>query len=124
MRHLRSAISKSIEAIESRWRLPIRIAGWFVILGTSAIAALYLTEPPPDISPMMTPAHAAAAAENPGVRRVPMPAEVRGFYMTAYSAANPKLRADLFAYAKRNDLNAVVIDVKDGGGLLSFMPER
>jgi hypothetical protein len=51
-----------------------------------------------------------------------MPKEVRGFYMTSYSAANKGLRAGLFAYAERNHLNAVVIDVKDGGGLLAFMP--
>jgi len=123
MRHLESAISKWIEAVETRWKLPIRVAGWFIIFSVFGLTAMALTEPFPDLSPVWLPVYAAQAEET-GARHIPMPKEVRGFYMTAYSAAAPKLRADLFAYAKRNDLNAVVIDVKDGNGLLSFMPAR
>jgi hypothetical protein len=121
MRHLESAISKSIASLEARWHLPIRVIGWFLILGTAMLTGLYLTEPGPDMSPVWFPVY-AAEAQVPEAFHVPMPKEVRGFYMTAYSAGAPKLRAGLFAYAKRNDLNSVVIDVKDGNGLLSFMP--
>src|SRR5688572_880002 len=103
MKHLRSAISKNIEDVEARWRTPIRIAGWFVIVGITTITGLYLTEPPPEFAPVWLPAHAAApSSDAPAAGRIPMPDEVRGFYMTAHSAANPKLRSDLFAYAKRN----------------------
>jgi len=123
MKHLESGISKKIASLEARWSLPIGVAGWYLILATTALTAMYLTEPYPDLSPVWLPVYAAEASES-GARHVPMPDEVRGFYMTAYSAAAPKLRADLFAYAKRNGLNAVVIDVKDGNGLLSFMPKR
>lgn len=124
MKHLESGITKRIASLEARWRLPIRVAGWFVIFGIFTLTSLYLTEPHPDYAPVWLPVYAAKAGAPEGVRRVPMPEEVRGFYMTAHSAANPKLRADLFAYAKRNGLNAVVIDVKDASGLLSFMPVR
>lgn len=123
MTHLESPISKKIEALERRWRLPIHVAGWFLIFGTSILTGLYLTEPPADLTAAWIPADGRERRVE-GVRHMPMPKEVRGFYMTAYSAADPKLRSGLIAYAKRNDLNAVVIDVKDGSGLLSFMPKR
>lgn len=123
MKHLESPISKRIEALEARWRTPILAAGWFLILGTSLLTGLHLTSPHPDYAPEWIPIPSAAAAEG-GRRHVAMPEEVRGFYMTAHSAADPKIRAGLFAYAKRNGLNAVVIDVKDASGLLSFMPKR
>ena len=123
MKHLESDISKRIASVEARWKLPIRVIGWYLILGTSALTVMYLTEPYPDLSPVWLPVY-AAVERTPSALHVPMPEEVRGFYMTAHSAANPELRRGLFAYAKRNDLNAVVIDVKDGNGLLAFMPER
>lgn len=123
MKHLESDISKRIAAVEARWRMPIRVAGWFLILGTSVLTGLALTEPSLDHAPVWGRVDAGFETAYGGLR-VPMPEEVRGFYMTAHSAASPKLRADLFAYAKRNALNTVVIDVKDADGLLSFMPKR
>lgn len=120
------AADVTTNSLETRWHLPIRVSGWFLILGTSALAALYLTVPAPDLSPAWLPVPVrtadAATAEAGGVTHVPMPEEVRGFYMTAQSAADLKRRHDLFAYAERNRLNAVVLDVKDGNGLLSFLP--
>ena len=124
MRHLETGISKRIAAVEERWHLPIQAAGWFLIGGLTLIVAMDLTLPPPEIRFVPVVRAAETDDREDGVVRVPMPEEVRGFYMTAHSAANPKLRADLFAYAKRNELNAVVIDVKDANGLLSFMPHR
>lgn len=124
MRHLESGIPERIATLETRWRAPIQAVGWFLVLGVTLIVAMDLTIPPPDIVFAPSARAAGTEASDDGILRVPMPDEVRGFYMTAHSAANPKLRAELFAYAKRNDLNAVVIDVKDGNGLLSFMPRR
>src|SRR5688572_24386682 len=124
MKHLESAVTKRLEFLEARWKTPILATGWFLILGTTLVTSLCLTQPSPDLAPRWLPAAAAAEEADPGARHIPMPDEVRGVYVTAHSAANPKLRADLFAYAKRNRLNAVVIDVKDGNGLLSFMPKR
>jgi len=123
MTHLESPITKRIEALERRWRVPIHVAGWFLILGLFTVTSLYLTEPHPEHAPSWL-AVASASERAPDDGHIPMPEEVRGFYMTAHSAANAKLRADLFAYAERNGLNAVVIDVKDASGLLSFMPKR
>lgn len=67
---------------------------------------------------------ADAPAPAVGPRRVPMPDEVRGIYMTSHSAGSKPIRDGLVAYIERNGLNAVVIDVKDANGRLSFMPER
>lgn len=53
---------------------------------------------------------------------VPMPEEVRGIYMTSHSAGSKRIRDRLVAYMERNDINSVVIDVKDGSGRLSFTP--
>ncbi|MEK7545747.1 MAG: putative glycoside hydrolase [Patescibacteria group bacterium] len=123
MRPLGSPISKKIASLEARWKTPILAIGWFLIIGTSTLTGLYLTETPADLAQVWLPASAGESGGS-SVRHVQMPEEVRGFYMTAHSAASPKIRADLFAYARRNGLNAVVIDVKDGDGLLSFMPQR
>lgn len=115
--------------IETSYRLPMHAAGWFVILGVSAVTAAALATASPasfevvfDASASGTPSVPAPSA-NSAVKHVPMPDEVRGVYMTAHTAGSKALRDGLFAYIKRNRLNAVVIDVKDGNGLLSFMPE-
>jgi hypothetical protein len=113
------------------WMITVHVLGWIAILGTASLAVASLLAPPSaDLETIIPIVHRAkqqplvqAAQAVQGVQHIPMPAEVRGFYMTSYSAASKSLRADLLEYAERNRLNAVVIDVKDGGGLLSFMPD-
>jgi len=118
-----SAITKKLAALDERRHDLIRVLGWFLIFGTAALAGAYVSLPMSDHAPVWLPVYSASAKVS-GVRHVEMPEEVRGFYMTAHSAGDAKLRKGLFDYAKRNRLNAVVIDVKDGDGLLSFMPKR
>ena len=48
---------------------------------------------------------------------------VRGVYLTVYSAASEKKMNEMIALAKRTPINAFVIDVKDDGGKLLFKTE-
>lgn len=54
---------------------------------------------------------------------LPMPAMVKGIYLTARSVNYEKRFTGLLALLDRSELNAVVIDVKDGTGALAFAPE-
>ncbi len=55
--------------------------------------------------------------------RVPLPAEVRGFFWTAASAGGAREPA-LEAFAKKTGLNAVVIDAQEDDGALAFAPRN
>ncbi len=68
--------------------------------------------PPPAADPPV-----AAAATLPLPRTHP-PASVRAIYITAWTAGSAL--APVLAYLRANHLNAVVIDVKDSAGRLSF----
>lgn len=48
------------------------------------------------------------------------PAVVKAAYMTSCIASTAKLRAPLVAFIEHSELNAVVIDIKDYTGMLSF----
>ena len=48
------------------------------------------------------------------------PENVRGIYLTGWSAGIPERLADRIEYLKRNRLNTFVIDIKDDEGRLSF----
>jgi len=48
------------------------------------------------------------------------PEFVRAIYMTSWVAGTPKWRADLVQLIEKTELNAVVIDIKDSSGRISF----
>ncbi len=52
----------------------------------------------------------------------PMPAVVKGIYITSSTAASTKRFQELVAFAEASDINTLVIDVKDGNGRLAFAP--
>jgi len=54
------------------------------------------------------------------VTHIAPPSVVRGAYMTSCIASGPKLRAPLTALIERSELNAIIIDIKDYTGMLSF----
>ena len=54
---------------------------------------------------------------------LPTPAFVKGIYVSADTAASKKRFAQLADFVGRTELNAMVIDVKDGRGALAFAPE-
>lgn len=101
---------------------PLQAAGWFAIAGIAMPTALFLSTP--TVVEPSPPATASGAPLHDGVQHLPMPEEVRGVYMTSHTAGAKPLRDRIVAYAERNRLNAVVVDVKDGSGLLSFVPKR
>ncbi|HEY3314709.1 MAG TPA: putative glycoside hydrolase [Bacillota bacterium] len=52
-----------------------------------------------------------------------VPVHVRGLYLTGYTAGSRQRVDDLLAFAKRADLNAMVIDAKDDDGRISFQTD-
>lgn len=58
--------------------------------------------------------------EKPNFTEKPKKTNVRGIYLTVYSAASDKKMDELIALTKRTPINAFVIDVKDDSGHLLF----
>lgn len=52
----------------------------------------------------------------------PPPEFVKGIYVSADTAGTPKMFAGLVDLVDRTELNAMVIDIKDGYGTLTFIP--
>lgn len=57
------------------------------------------------------------------VTHVPTPSSVKAVYMTSWAAGNDKFRKHLFDLVDTTEINAVVIDVKDYSGHISFPVE-
>ena len=100
----------------------LQLAGWSAIIAMATTSAFVLTTPPPANLTPVVPVMRVAPAPAPEVAHTRTPKEVRGLYMTSFTAASPSGRKGIFEYAKRNGLNAVVIDIKDFGGALAFAP--
>src|SRR5258708_4143847 len=65
--------------------------------------------------------HAALAQRvQPVSPPVPVPAVVRAVYATGWSAGSKKYRSYVEQLALTSKLNAIVIDVKDGSGYVSY----
>jgi hypothetical protein len=62
----------------------------------------------------------AQAEEKPIVVHLPTPTPLKAIYMTACVAATPSWRNSLKAMIEETELNAVVIDIKDSTGTVSF----
>lgn len=58
------------------------------------------------------------------VTHVPLPDAVKSIYMTACVAGTRPFRDEVVAVAEETEINAIVIDIKDYTGSLSFPPER
>jgi hypothetical protein len=66
-----------------------------------------------------SPARAAEAMKPPEIVRVPAPDTLRGLYVNRWAALGRKL-TDLIGVAKRTEVNALVIDVKDDRGFVLY----
>ncbi len=81
-------------------------------------------------SPLLYSGAALASSEIYGralpgeARHLQMPESVRAIYMTSCVAGTPSFRNKLVSLIDETELNAVVIDVKDFSGTLSFRPEN
>src|SRR3989344_9555378 len=58
------------------------------------------------------------------VTHLPTPEPLKAIYMTSWVAGTPKWRAELTNLIDTTDLNALVIDVKDYTGRISFKTEN
>lgn len=56
------------------------------------------------------------------VSHVPLPPAVKAIYMTSCVAGTPSFREKLLTLIRETEINAVVIDVKDFSGTISFPP--
>jgi len=65
---------------------------------------------------------AVAADVRPVQRHVPLPRPLKAAYMTACVAGTPSMRESLISLVRESELNALVIDVKDYSGTISFAP--
>ncbi len=59
----------------------------------------------------------------PTVQHVPLPAQVKAIYMTSCVVGTKNFRDRLVALIDETEINAVVIDIKDFSGTISFSPE-
>ncbi len=98
-----------------RWAL-LLLPAFFVAAGVGIASFQPRAVRAPRVDEVPTPPVAEV-----GPRRMPLPAEVRGFYWTAQTAGTP--RGDqLLGYAKETGLNAVVVDLKADNGQIAFAP--
>ncbi|MEK7208357.1 MAG: putative glycoside hydrolase [Patescibacteria group bacterium] len=57
------------------------------------------------------------------VTHLPTPEPLKAIYMTSCAVGTPAFRAELVALVDETELNALVIDIKDYSGELSFIPK-
>lgn len=67
---------------------------------------------------------ASSTPEVPQVTHVPTPQTVKAIYMTGWTAGTRTLREKLVKIIDETEVNAVVIDIKDYTGLISFEPNN
>lgn len=67
---------------------------------------------------------ASTTPEMPKVKHLATPEPLKGIYMSACVAATPSFRAKLVKLVEETELNAIVIDVKDFSGTVSFKTEN
>ena len=59
--------------------------------------------------------------ETPLQKPLPNPPKIiRGVYLTAWSAGSPNMIENIIAHAKDSEINAVILDIKDHTGILSY----
>jgi hypothetical protein len=57
------------------------------------------------------------------VSHVTIPKSVKGVYMSSWVAGTPSIRSKIVKQIKETEANAVIIDIKDYTGMISFTPE-
>ena len=94
---------------------PLPTATTTVSVATTAVMAqVLLPIAIPVTADTLTPPPARLAPEQHNDETLPAPAEVKAIYATAYTALSPRRLAALIDLIKTTELNAIVINVKDG----------
>jgi hypothetical protein len=61
-------------------------------------------------------------APKPQITHVTVPKSVKAVYISSWVAGTPSLRSKIISLVDKTELNAVVIDIKDYTGMVSFTP--
>lgn len=89
------------------------------LVAQAAAGASSTLEAAPDASSSET-ANQPAVLADTSIVHIPTPANVHAVYMSQCTAGAPELRDNLITFVAQSDLNAVVIDIKDFSGGISF----
>jgi hypothetical protein len=101
---------------------PIAPAGSSSVLGQGSAAANPVLPPPLCAAPAVPAVAPADSLLRPLPPLVPTPTELRGLYVNRWAAIGRRMW-ELIDLAKRSEVNALVIDVKDDRGLVLY-PSR
>jgi hypothetical protein len=103
--------------------------GWHVyegdVKGTSLVAGASVTTAPAHSTSLVQATEqspAVAAAVVPPVTHIKTPTDVTGIYISSWSAGTPSSMAHINTLLAGGKLTAVVIDIKDATGRLSYEP--
>jgi hypothetical protein len=103
------------------------LVAWFLPMGTISYANLGLVDAASSTTSMLqatsTPAVASSTPPAFIVTHIPTPKPLKGIYMSSWAAGSSKFRMHLYDLVDTTEVNAVVIDVKDYTGRISFMVE-
>ena len=81
-----------------------------------------LIQSDPTVTPPEPPAEPVDS--RPVVQHVSLPEQVKTIYMTSCVAGTPSFRQKLVALAQETEINAIIIDIKDYSGTISFAPQN
>ena len=99
----------------------VRIAAEQTALYMAERAPAALSPQIPEVAP--TPLAPAAEIEiDEALVQAQVPSVVRGVYLTGWSAGNEKTVERILALSQESAINAVIVDIKDATGRLSYQP--
>jgi hypothetical protein len=98
------------------WSLPVG----HIDYSANAVAAIETTSSASNASSTAPMSPEASTTPVFIVTHIPTPSSVKGVYMTSWAAGNTTFRKHLFDLVDTTEINAVVIDVKDYSGHISF----
>ncbi len=90
-------------------------AVWFLPLGTVTYSSQFT-----DVATSTPVVAAVATSTGIVVTHLPTPKSLRAIYMSSWAAGNSKFRAEINDLLDTTEINAVVIDIKDYTGRISF----
>jgi hypothetical protein len=99
---------------------------FLTLVGVGAVVSMYVGLP--DVLPIVYEAGALGEGITseepisgpPLIKHLETPVPLRALYMTACVAGTPTFRGDLVRIAEETEINAMVIDIKDYSGTISF----
>jgi len=97
--------------------------GWHIYKGTSASASVVAgASVTTKAATVESAAVAPVAVAAPAVTHIPTPAVVTGIYISSWSAGTASSMAHIYTLIDGGKINAVVIDIKDATGRISYEP--